>query len=271
MFKLGNRVYEVLIKQTNGDYILEFGVPLALTFDYDRGELPTGTTEDDLQAFYWDEGLGAWILVASERDPVTGTITANVNHLTLFAILAAPGLKVPSDLKNHWAQTEVLRLVSLGIVEGFEDGTYRPEGIVTRAQFAKLLVEAVGLKPEAAPQLEFTDAIPDWAAGYIFTAVGAGLVTGFEDGTFRADEPIRREQLAVMMARAIRSDAAESSLAFADAAAVSAWATAGVSKVVSFGIVTGFADNTFRPQATATRAEVATIVARFVSRWASGS
>jgi len=59
--------------------------------------------------------------VPSERDPGTGTITATVDHLTVFAVMAAPGLKVPTDLHGHWAQADVLKLVSLGIAAGFEE------------------------------------------------------------------------------------------------------------------------------------------------------
>lgn len=72
-----------------------------LVFTYDPDNLPEGGTEEDLQVFYWDEDLGAWILVPSVRDPATGTIRALVDHLTVFPVMVAPDLAVPQDLAGH--------------------------------------------------------------------------------------------------------------------------------------------------------------------------
>src|SRR5690606_5746442 len=147
-------------------------------------------------------------------------------------------------------------------VTGFEDGTFRPHLNVSRAQFTVMLSRAMGLTPAHEPDLNFTDSVPGWAAGYVATAVARGLVTGFDDGTFRPDEPITREQLAVMTTRALGAGSAGPALTFNDAAQVSSWASSGVSRAVVLGIVTGYEDNTFRPQGTATRAEAATMAAR---------
>lgn len=266
MVKLGEQVFEILMEDEAGNPIRTFDAPLVLTFSYDRESLPANTREEDLQVFYWDEVLGAWILVPSERDPATGTITATVDHLTVFAVMAAAGLKIPSDLKDHWSQSDVLKLVSLGVVHGFEDGTYKPEGSVTRAQFAKLLVEAVGLTPGASQHLDFTDAVPDWAAGYVATAVQAGLVTGYDDGTFRADDLITREAMAVMVARALgMQPSGKTNSSFIDSAEISDWARDAVALATREEVIRGFEDGTFRPQATTTRGEAATLVARLLS------
>src|SRR5690606_36226740 len=141
----------------------------------------------------------------------------------------------------------------------------------SRVQFTVMLSRAMGLTPVAEPDLGYTDAVPDWAAGHVAAAVARGLVTGYDDGTFRPNENITREQLAVMTARALGAGSAGPALTFADAGQVSPWAVSSVSRAVALGIVTGYEDNTFRPQGTATRAEAATMAARLVDRLAAGS
>jgi hypothetical protein len=265
MVRIGGHVFEITVRDEAGNPVRTFNQPLVFTFTYDRGDLPAETSESDLQVFYWDDRLAAWIVVQSAHDPVTGTITATVDHLTVFAVMAAAGLQPPTDIKAHWAQADVLKLVSLGIVHGFGDGTFQPDGQVTRAQFAKMLVEVTGRGPAAEPQLDFADDIPAWAAGYVATAVRAGLVTGFTDNTFRPNDIITREQMALMAARAFGPGGAGNGADFADFEQVSAWARTGVAQAAAAGIIGGFTDNTFRPQATTTRAQAAAMLSRLVS------
>lgn len=268
LIKIFDRMYQVLVEDAAGNPIRRFDRPLILTHRYNAADLPAGADPDDLLIFYWDQAFANWIALPSRVED--GRVTAFTDHLTIFALMAAPGLGVPRDLAGHWAEAPVLKLVSLGAVTGFEDGTFRPHLNVTRAQFTVMLSRAMGLRPVAEPDLDYTDAVPDWAAGYVAAAAARGLVTGYDDGTFRPDENITREQLAVMTARALGAGAPGSALTFADADQVSPWAVDGVSRAVAVGIVTGYEDNTFRPQGKATRAEAATMISRLVDRLAAG-
>ena len=88
----------------------------------------------------------------------------------------------------------VARLTALGIVDGFPDGTYQPEAAVTRAQYAKLVVAAMGLENAAAfsaGETMFSD-VPatHWAAGYINVAYSLGLINGYPDGTFLPENTV---------------------------------------------------------------------------------
>ncbi|MFY9471391.1 MAG: S-layer homology domain-containing protein, partial [Bacillota bacterium] len=96
------------------------------------------------------------------------------------------------DTEGFEFEASVLRLADLGIISGYPDGTFKPDNLVTRAEFAKMIVCMLGLesaaeslKGEAVP---FADVDADhWAAGYINVAQMMGIVNGYEDGTFRPE------------------------------------------------------------------------------------
>ncbi|HZG78219.1 MAG TPA: S-layer homology domain-containing protein, partial [Paenibacillus sp.] len=147
-----------------------------------------------------------------------------------------------------------------------------PEAKVTRAQFAALLVRALGLTERTGDGTFADVASGAWYAGAAEAASEAGLATGFEDGTFRPDAAITREQMAVMIGRAIEAAgrqapaaSAEGALhAFGDASAISSWARSAVAASAEAGIVRGGADATFRPAGLATRAESAAMLKRLL-------
>ncbi|HPT36376.1 MAG TPA: S-layer homology domain-containing protein, partial [Bacillota bacterium] len=96
------------------------------------------------------------------------------------------------DTEGFEFEASVLRLADLGIISGYPDGTFKPDNLVTRAEFAKMIVCMLGLE-SAAKSLEgeavpFADVDADhWAAGYINVAQMMGIVNGYEDGTFRPE------------------------------------------------------------------------------------
>ncbi|NBD24523.1 S-layer homology domain-containing protein [Paenibacillus glycinis] len=170
-----------------------------------------------------------------------------------------------SDISGHWAEAAIKRAVELGIVNGYEDRTFLPNRPVTRAEFAVMLSRT--LKPEAGGKLEFKDAasIPAWAADAVGSAVAAGWISGYEDGTFRADRRITRAELATMAVRAMgwEPDAALA-LAFADAADIPAWASPYVALAAERKLVNGRGDDSFVPNGIATRAEAAELLMRML-------
>lgn len=96
------------------------------------------------------------------------------------------------DTEGFEFEASVLKLADLGIISGYPDGTFKPDNLVTRAEFAKMIVCMLGLDA-AAKSLEgeavpFADVDADhWAAGYINVAQMMGIVNGYEDGTFRPE------------------------------------------------------------------------------------
>ena len=110
------------------------------------------------------------------------------------------------DVNGTEYQAAVEALVELGIVNGYEDGTYRPEQNVSRAEMAKLLVIAAGL--EAAAELNegatrFADVNGGWASGYINVAAEYGYIMGDPDGNFRPDDTVSYAEAVTMAIRVL--------------------------------------------------------------------
>lgn len=125
--------------------------------------------------------------------------------LTMFPVtgLAADGT-LPACAASRFGDVQRLAphcaavhlLADNGIVDGYEDGTFRPAQAITRAEFAKLFVLVMGLEPRPDLPARFSDVGGHWAAdlGYIQAAVLADAISGFPDGTFRPDETVTRAQ-----------------------------------------------------------------------------
>lgn len=172
-----------------------------------------------------------------------------------------------ADLDQHWAQESVEVLATIGLVNGMGNNAFAPDAQVTRAQFAKLVTEAIGLRPVAAPDLQFADAedIPAWAGPYVAAAVNARLMKGYEDRSFRPDFPITRLEMAVIAARALRLRyhvPVGPPVTLSDQSAIPEWARTDVTMVAQAGLLSGFADTTFYPRTHSTRAEAAVITYR---------
>ena len=112
-----------------------------------------------------------------------------------------------TDVDNTKYESAVESLEILGIVNGYEDGTYKPEKEVTRAEMAKLLVVAIGMDTAAdlyKGTTRFTDiAANHWATGFINIAVDKGIINGYPDGTFAPDAPVKYSEAITMVVRAL--------------------------------------------------------------------
>ncbi|MGB9867875.1 MAG: S-layer homology domain-containing protein [Bacillota bacterium] len=191
-----------------------------------------------------------------------------------FAVMAYD--KSFEDVKGHWAQQNVEVLAGRRVIKGVTDTTFEPESPVTRAQFAALTVRLLGLPERKPSQATFADvAQDDWFFGAVETAASFGIVRGMGDGTFRPNEKITREQLAVMVVNAMRVAGMPGSLqggelesvlgAFADAGQLSSWAREQAAIAAKHGIVKGRAPGTLEPRADATRAEASTMLVRLLA------
>ncbi|MBU5255533.1 S-layer homology domain-containing protein [Tissierella praeacuta] len=115
--------------------------------------------------------------------------------------------KVPKDVIGTDYEKAVSRLVAFGIVGGYPDGTFKPANEVTRAEFAKILVEALGIgnaTKAATGNTKFSD-VPasHWASGYINVASGQGLIKGYNNGTFQPEKKVSYAEALTMLVRAL--------------------------------------------------------------------
>ncbi len=180
------------------------------------------------------------------------------------------------DMTKHWAMNAVNDMGSRMIVEGIGEGEFGPDREITRAEFAAIMVRALGLRADTEGS-DFLDVEASaWYAGAVATARSYGLIDGFEDGTFRPADKLTREQAMLVIAKAMRITGLSNQLgvsmpdeiisAFRDAQAVSSWALEGIADSLKAGIVTGRGGQKIAPQANITRAEVATIVKRLLEK-----
>ena len=184
------------------------------------------------------------------------------------------------DLAGHWAHDAVSDMASRMVVTGSPDGRFRPDGSVTRAEFAAMLVRALGL-PSARAQASdasFADVhAGDWYAGALNAALQAGLVgqPAAPGGSFRPNAAITREEAAAMLAQAMKltgmsakpgvSDGAGVLASFKDAAHIGIASRSAVAIAVSGGLMKGDG-GAFRPSGGLTRAEAATVVRRLLAQ-----
>ncbi|MCR2802295.1 InlB B-repeat-containing protein [Paenibacillus soyae] len=175
-----------------------------------------------------------------------------------------------ADMEKHWAEADVELLASKWIVKGIGNDTFAPDESITRAQFAALLARALGLV-EQGPVQPFNDVHSSaWYYGAVGAAQNAGLVTGYADGKFLPDQTITREQMAVMIMRAIQlggktAEADQSTLeSFNDSGEISAWAKEAAAQAVGLGLISGTREQIFDAAAEATRAQSATMIKRLL-------
>ncbi len=149
------------------------------------------------------------------------------------------------------------------IINGVTPTTFDPQGGVTRAQFAALVIRALGLW-NLGTTVRFPD-VPSnsWAAPVIGSAVAESFIKGYPDGTFRPQVQITNAQMAVIVGRVMRFlniPAGQTAVTPSDQATIPAWASQDVALALSQGIMTTGADGAFHPDATTTRAQAAQII-----------
>lgn len=172
--------------------------------------------------------------------------------------------------KAIWGDPHILHLYRKGILEGKNGDRFDPDGTLTRAEFLAMLMRAAGIEPE--PN-EGEDVFPDvspnhWAYTYVYRAREMGILTPEEyPKGFGPDIPITRLEMCVMTVRALglEDEVAENAgieLGFDDDDDIPLIYRGHVAVMVDWGVITGYPDNTFRPNRTATRREAAVIIYR---------
>jgi spore germination protein YaaH len=170
-----------------------------------------------------------------------------------------------ADMQKHWAQADVLTAANRGWMLGIASDRFAPDAALTRAEAATIIVRVLGLKA-AAIGASFSD-VPatHWAWQDIRLAKMSGLIQGISSDRFAPDQVMTREQMSVLLSRALQltSQAGGGAAAkgFTDVPAGS-WSAGAIAAMSSNGLVDGFADGTFRPSASLTRGEMAALLSR---------
>ncbi len=169
---------------------------------------------------------------------------------------------------TEWYADEVDRSMELGLFRGVGDYCFAPRTPVNRAMFVTVLyrlMESCGADVSYETGAEFPDAPRGWYTDALSWAAENEIVKGYADGSFGPEQEITREEMCVMLSRALQwygYSLPEGSPEFTDMESISFWSLADVIAMTGAGLLQGYEDGSFRPQQTASRAEAATILLR---------
>lgn len=182
---------------------------------------------------------------------------------------SSPTLSFSDVSENQWYYPYIMEACQLELMLGMGNGTFQPEGYLTRAQLVQLLVNLEGdVSLDEHTDTGFSDVPTDrWYTGPLAWAVEQGYVLGMSDGTFRPDEPVTREQLCAILARYLRDkgiEPSQSPLTFSDADLITEYAREDVDFCTALGLIQGMGDGSFSPTTGTTRAQAATVLLRMI-------
>ncbi|OXM83196.1 S-layer homology domain-containing protein [Paenibacillus rigui] len=188
--------------------------------------------------------------------------------LTLCLIVSSFGMvygaEELSDVKGHWAEKPLTDWIVKNRIQGYEDGSFKPDHAITRAEFMALVNRSFGLSVTS--DVYFTDLkSSDWNYTDVRVALGAGYIEGYEDHTIRSMKAINREEAVVMISRLLKLDTSSytgAGNAFTDGDQVAAWSKAAVEATAAQKIVEGYTDTSFKPKKEITRAEAVVMLDR---------
>lgn len=163
-----------------------------------------------------------------------------------------------------WASDAIEYLYEKGIINGKASGVFAPNDEVTRAEFIKMVVEALGLD-KSDVDMPFGDVAADsWYASYVKAAYKAGVVNGDDNGFFNPEATITREDMVTILYRAMGENSEDAELNFTDEETISDYAKEAVAHFAKAGIVNGMGDGRFGARESATRAQTAVIIYRII-------
>lgn len=169
-----------------------------------------------------------------------------------------------ADARGHWAAPYISALADRGLVRGYEDGSFRPDAVINRAQFAAMVAAAFKDRPKGRAATRFVD-VPDnhWASNAITQAQRQGFLSGFPDQTFRPDQPMARVQALVAVAQGLQLPPAPANVLtiYRDRAQIPSYGTDAMAAATQQKLVVNHPHgDQLRPLEPMTRGEVATLI-----------
>ncbi len=203
--------------------------------------------------------FGGWYADRAFNTPMPGIVAGTATDLQVYAMWCKIFADVP---QGAWYKPAVDQISARGIIVGTGNG-FNPDGVTTRAMVAQILYSMEG-SPAVEGKSPYSDVGNSWYTNAVVWATRSGVVSGVGEGRFAPNEPITREQLAAMLWRyADRPTPAQTTLSFADAEEVSPWATQALCWAAEQKILQGY-NNRVSPKNTATRAEAAQMIYKFI-------
>lgn len=186
-----------------------------------------------------------------------------LSALLITALLITTTPIMATDYANHWAKAAIDKWVNKGIITGFDDGTFRPNEALTKAQFAKILVDLLGYT-STTDAVTYQDVKENaWYRDYI-DKISSAKIMYIAGDHFYPNAPITREEAAYALMNAfhLKADAIGKNITFTDQAQISSWAKDAVSTLSLLEYFSGMSDGTFNPKGQLTRAEFVVLLER---------
>lgn len=221
---------------------------------------------------YYDPTVSqvSFVPTTIKRSNVNTILMANVKGN--YMVTGITSSKSYGDLNNHWAKDVIVELVSKYVIDGSNSVSFAPNKNITRGEFAVFIARALGLSGDSQAAARFSD-VPTFSTegAYIGAASKAGIISGYANGTFKASSFITREQMAIMVVRAMSYTGYKSTLSVTPSQALKAFKDSGkiqspeaVAKAVQEGLLQGVTATSFQPKGNATRAQAAVMLKRLL-------
>jgi hypothetical protein len=178
------------------------------------------------------------------------------------------------DIAGHWAEEDIKDMGGRTIIDETNGNAFNPDTSITRGDFIKTIVRALGLKTESGEEIFGDVTASDYYYEYIQVAYDYGLVNGYEDGSCQLENNITREEAMAIINRAmaitgLSTDLDETAIEdfqslYSDVALISNWALSSVVDCINTGIVQGNTNGTIAPQSNITNAEAVVMIRRLL-------
>ncbi|WP_244209097.1 S-layer homology domain-containing protein [Paenibacillus ferrarius] len=165
--------------------------------------------------------------------------------------------------KGHWAEKTIDTFVKLHFIDGYGNGEFKPNGNITRAEFATLISRVFDISGGTGHSVALNDISNHWAKDTIEKLMSAGVIGGYGDGTFKPDQTISREEIVIILTRIVNLGSVNKDTSkgnFTDLASASSYAANQIKDAAEAGIISGKNDGVFDPKGKSTRAEALTII-----------
>lgn len=233
----------------------------------------------DQQALAWSIKLGDTFLLSDSvrkgNQIFIGTLEGKLYALQAAAGTAPkpfPQLTAFSDTGNHWARKDLNKLAQLGLIKGYEDGSFRPNEAITRAELAALLSRYLEIPQPTTPLPSFTDITNHWALNAISAMQEKGIVGGYQNPqggySFKPEKQTTRAEAITMLARAFKLTQPQKNFESKFADLKGHWAQEAIMALEEKGYLSGYLEKDkllFKPDQAISRAEFGVLLIRMIN------
>lgn len=208
----------------------------------------------------------------SHKVTVLSALQSGYKALHTWYTLAESDRENPfDDTQKHWAKGYIQYMHRAGVVNGIIEGNrlyFEPDTPITRSAFAVMMANFLGIDPEEYADVDLTvfadsDSIPAWSENAVKAMYSMGIISGSLDNGklyFNPLKQITRAEIMAILARTLPDELRVADLEYADRKSIPGWAKDAAGILTNAGLVSGYTDNTIRPQNPVTRAEAAVML-----------